>query len=124
MNTQATTLYPFVPSGPSFQTALAFFAELGFEKQWAWGEPPVYAGMKAGNAIVYIGEDLDLAGAIREKNLKPDLFLWTNDIEAAYAQHRAQGAEIAEELAEKPWGVRQYTVREPNGYLLKIAESD
>ena len=30
----ATTLYPFVPSGPSFPTALAFFAALGFEKIW------------------------------------------------------------------------------------------
>ena len=23
----------------------------------------------------------------------------------------------------RPWGVRQYVVREPNGYLLKVAES-
>ena len=28
--TRATTLYPFVPSGPRFATALEFFAELGF----------------------------------------------------------------------------------------------
>jgi uncharacterized glyoxalase superfamily protein PhnB len=115
---------PVIGTADVAGTVRYFEEKLGFEKQWAWGEPPVYAGMKAGNAIVYIGEDLDLAGAIREKNLKPDLFLWTTDIEAAYAQHRAQGAEIVEELAEKPWGVRQYTVREPNGYLLKIAESD
>jgi hypothetical protein len=34
VNAQATTLYPFVPSGPSFPTALEFFAELGFATQW------------------------------------------------------------------------------------------
>ena len=47
MNTQATTLYPFVPSGPKFQTALAFFAELGFEKQW---EQEGLAGLRFGQA--------------------------------------------------------------------------
>jgi hypothetical protein len=56
-------------------TVRYFEQTLGFEQEWTWGEPPVYA-------------------------------------------------EIAEELAEQPWGVRQYTVREPNGYLLKISESD
>jgi hypothetical protein len=40
-----------------------------------------------------------------------------------YAQHRAAKADIAEELTMRPWGVRQYVVREPNGYLLKVAES-
>jgi len=34
-----------------------------------------------------------------------------------------EAAVIAEELAERPWGVRQYVVREPNGYNLKVAES-
>jgi hypothetical protein len=40
-----------------------------------------------------------------------------------YAQHRAAKADIAEELTMRPWGVRQYVVRETNGYLLKVAES-
>lgn len=35
------------------------------------------------------------------------------------AQHRASDAEVAEDFTERPWGVRQYVVREPNGYLLK-----
>jgi len=32
MKAQATTLYPFVPSGPNFTLALDFFRALGFEK--------------------------------------------------------------------------------------------
>jgi predicted enzyme related to lactoylglutathione lyase len=34
MRVTATGLYPFVPSGPDFDRALAFFAELGFASQW------------------------------------------------------------------------------------------
>jgi hypothetical protein len=36
---------------------------------------------------------------------------------------RATNAQITEALSERPWGVRQYVIREPNGYLLKVAES-
>jgi hypothetical protein len=37
VKTQATTLYPFVPSGPDFALALRFFAALGFEKTYGKG---------------------------------------------------------------------------------------
>jgi hypothetical protein len=45
-----------------------------------------------------------------------------SDIGSIYEQHRAKHADITEELTERPWGVRQYVIREPNGYHLKIAE--
>ncbi len=44
VKTQATPLYPFVPSGPNFALALDFFAALGFERTWA------FAGMSAKGA--------------------------------------------------------------------------
>jgi hypothetical protein len=34
MNTKATALYPFVPSGAHFERSIEFFAELGFTKLW------------------------------------------------------------------------------------------
>jgi hypothetical protein len=34
VKTKATGLTPFVPSGQDFKLALAFFAELGFDKAW------------------------------------------------------------------------------------------
>jgi predicted enzyme related to lactoylglutathione lyase len=47
MKAQATTLYPFVPSGPDFEVAVAFFAELGFAKQW---QHEGLAGLRFGGA--------------------------------------------------------------------------
>lgn len=34
MKARATKLVPFVPSGPDFKIAIAFFADLGFETAW------------------------------------------------------------------------------------------
>ena len=88
------------------------------------GDPPVYAGVRAGDALLYVTHDADRASTIKERQLAPDIFLWVTDIDSVYAQHRAAKADIAEELTMRPWGVRQYVVREPNGYLLKVAESE
>src|SRR5262245_27646227 len=56
MKTKATALYPFVPSGPDFQLALAFLAELGFEKQWQNGG---LAGLRWGGAY-FLLQDIDV----------------------------------------------------------------
>jgi quercetin dioxygenase-like cupin family protein len=56
MKALATTLYPFVPSGPDFALALRFFAALGFEKAWQEGG---LAGLRFGGAYFML-QDIDM----------------------------------------------------------------
>lgn len=114
---------PVIATSDVLSTVRYFEHTLGFKQQWIWGDPPVYAGIRAGGALLYVTHDPELASTIRERRLAPDIFLWVSDIDSVYAHHRAARAEITEELTTRPWGVRQYVVREPNGYLLKVAES-
>ncbi len=50
---------------------------------------------------------------------------WLNldvaDADAALARLAAAGVEIAAEIADKPWGDRQFVVRDPNGVLIAIS---
>ena len=114
---------PVIATSDVLGTVRYFEQTLGFRQQWTWGDPPVYAGVRAGGALLYVTHDPELASTIRERRLAPDIFLWVSDIDSVYAHHRATRADITEELAARPWGIRQYVVREPNGYLLKVAES-
>jgi uncharacterized glyoxalase superfamily protein PhnB len=114
---------PVLATADVLATVRYFEQTLGFKQQWLWGDPPVYAGIRAGGALLYVTHDPALASTIKERRLSPDIFLWVDDIDSVYAQHRSSSADIIEELAIRPWGVRQYVVREPNGYLLKVAES-
>jgi hypothetical protein len=41
------------------------FHVVGFSEQFWWGEPPVYAGVKAGNALLHVCHDPVMARAIR-----------------------------------------------------------
>ena len=77
-----------------------FVGTLGFAPDFMWGDPPVYAGVKAGNAEIYLTHDPATSRAIRERGLAPDVFLWVTGIDGIYAQHRAQGADIVEVLSE------------------------
>jgi len=110
---------PVIATADVLATVRYFEQTLGFKQQWLWGDPPIYAGVRAGSALLYITHDPVLASTIKERRLSPDIFLWVNDIDAVYSQHLAANAEITEELTTRPWGVRQYVVRDPNGYLLK-----
>jgi hypothetical protein len=114
---------PVIATSDVLGTVRYFEQTLGFQQQWIWGDPPVYAGVRAGGAWLYVTHDPELATTIRERRLSPDIFLWVSNIDSVYAHHQASRADITEELSERPWGVRQYVVREPNGYFLKVAES-
>jgi len=121
---QYTSAVPVICTDDVTATVVYFEETLGFKQDWIWGDPPVYAGLKAGTVEIYVTHDPGMARAIRQQELGPDVFLWVKGIDAVYEKHKAAGAEIFEALSERPWGVRQYVIREPNGYLLKVAESN
>ncbi len=95
---------------------------LGFEKHFSYGDPLVYAGVRRDDLLLYVSLDAELVRKLKSADLHPDVFLWVADIDSAYQEHRANGAKIVEEIADRPWDARQYVVEDPNGYHLKFAE--
>jgi catechol 2,3-dioxygenase-like lactoylglutathione lyase family enzyme len=60
---------------------------------------------------------LVLAGSLQAAIFRSD------DLGATFEQVRASGAEILEEPADRPWGVRDCAVRDPSGNLVRIAQA-
>ena len=67
----ATALIPFVPSGPDFEQALAFFAELGFAATWRNGG---LAGLRFGGEAFML-QDIDVP-----EWQKPTDFPWGREV--------------------------------------------
>jgi len=42
-------------------------------------------------------------------------WIFAEDIDATYAELQSSGAKIVEPLEKKPWGLRQFTVEDPDG---------
>lgn len=89
---------------------------LGFESRWLWGDPPTFAGVRWGTAQVMLC--LDPARGNVE-----GLQHWfrVTDVDDVYRRQKSAGAQIIQDIENKPWGFREYTVRDPNGYHLRFA---
>jgi len=97
---------------------LRFYTEvLGFATSWAWGNPPTFGGASWGNVSIMFNLQPDLASIVEGHQH------WINvdDVNALYALHLERGATIVSDIEDKPWGKREYTVRDVNGYHLRFA---
>lgn len=52
----------------------------------------------------------------------PDLSIEVDDLDAVYWRAKAGGFEIVYEIAEEPWGVRRFYVRDPAGKIVNVLE--
>jgi catechol 2,3-dioxygenase-like lactoylglutathione lyase family enzyme len=46
-----------------------------------------------------------------------------DDADALFALYRERGAPIVEPPGDKPWGVREFTLRDPDGHRFRIGHS-
>jgi GNAT superfamily N-acetyltransferase len=103
---------------PDVMNTVQYWHEvLGFPDKWTWGEPPNYGGVAWHGAFIQFSQNPALAAASRGNSI----FIRVKKLEAMYAFHQKQHAEIIEPLENKPWGMAGYTVRELNGYYIVFA---
>ena len=67
--------------------------------------------------------DSDAVAALVAKGALNGVHFHADDLDAAFEQVRAAGAEIVEEPTEQPWGVRDFAVRDPSGNLVRVDQS-
>lgn len=67
--------------------------------------------------------DQDAVAALVAKGALNGVHFHADDLDAAFEQARAAGAEIVEEPTEQPWGVRDFAVRDPSGNLVRVDQS-
>jgi catechol 2,3-dioxygenase-like lactoylglutathione lyase family enzyme len=92
--------------------AVAFYtADLGFELGFTWGEPPTIAGVNLGKAQIFLEK-----GAPNPRS--STMYFVVGDADELHDFHRARGVEIVAEPADKPYGLRDYRVRDLHGYEL------
>ena len=99
------------------KTADYYVKVLGFKQHWLWETPPTFGCVGLGKVELFLGLNLALAGRIEGHQH----FFSADDIESLHEQHRSAGAQIISPIENKPWNVREYTVRDVNGYHLRFS---
>lgn len=59
----------------------------------------------------------------RRRNQHLDAFVGVRDAAALHAELHARGARIVQALADQPWACRDFTVEDPDGYLLCFSQT-
>ena len=51
-----------------------------------------------------------------------DVYLWTDDVQGLFEELRDRGADVLHGPTDRPWGMREIRVRDPNGYVLGFGQ--
>jgi uncharacterized glyoxalase superfamily protein PhnB len=99
------------------QETIRFYTELlGFTSSWMGGDPPDFGAASWGKSRIMFILDSELAGRIEGQQIWLDV----ENVDDLYDLHLERGAMIVSAIEDKPWGFREYTVRDPNGYDLRF----
>jgi len=109
------------------ESAIAFYTGvLGFELM---RREPGYSSLRRGEVILGLGPvsrlpvkdgyfTRDIAG--QRLGLGVEIVLEVDDLDACHARVLASGYPIFEPLRERPWGLRDFRVVDPDGYYLRV----
>jgi predicted enzyme related to lactoylglutathione lyase len=50
--------------------------------------------------------------------------IFVDDVESVYERARERGGQITSELELKPWNVREFSIRDPEGNILRIGRGE
>jgi catechol 2,3-dioxygenase-like lactoylglutathione lyase family enzyme len=110
-----------------FQRSCDHFVEkLGFEIEFAYGEPPFYGLVKRDRARLCIHRVHEpvFVGDIREREqlLSAAITVATTaEIEILFQKFKAAGVDFFQTLKTEPWGAPDFIVRDPDRNLLLFA---
>jgi uncharacterized glyoxalase superfamily protein PhnB len=84
---------------------------LGFQPGFTWGDPPTIAGVNLGSVSIHLSQ-----GSPSPKGCS--VYFVVGDADELFERQRANGADIVTQPADRPWGLRDYKVRDRDGYEL------
>jgi hypothetical protein len=117
---RATALYPFVPSGPAYERSIAFFAELGFVKEW---QHDGLAGLRFGGAY-FLLQQIDVPEWQKNQMIVievDDLDAWWSAVDAKKLPERFAGVR-ANPPKDFPWG-REVHLIDPGGVCWHVRQA-
>lgn len=103
--------HPTLPVGDVLAATGFYTKKLGFSLGFTWGDPPGMAGVNLGGVSIHLAQ-----GTPNPKGCS--VYFVIGDADELYEFQRANGVEVVEPPEDRPWGLRDYKVRDLYGYEL------
>jgi uncharacterized glyoxalase superfamily protein PhnB len=115
---------PYFPV-PDVATVGAYYRDvLGFGCEYAAGSPPEFAiHSRSGCPIMFRRvTDANLICPNEKQGGTWDAFFWVTDVEALHGELARKGALVVYPPMLQPYGMKEFAVRDPNGYVLGFGQ--
>ena len=107
------------------EASLAYYeGVLGFTvvERWENEGKLLGASIAAGDVMLMLGQDDWAQGRDRQKGAGFRLYCTTEqDVDELAAAIKARGGELAHEPTDQPWGARDFSVVDPDGFKISIS---
>lgn len=116
---------PYFPVADVAAAGDYYRAVLGFECEYAAGDPPVFAVYSRSGAPIMFRR-VDQPGLICPNERQGgtwDVFFWVNDVMKLHAELAGAGATVVYAPVVQPYRMKEFAVRDPNGYVLGFGQT-
>ncbi|MDF2962172.1 MAG: lactoylglutathione lyase-like lyase [Paenibacillus sp.] len=98
--------------------SIAYYRDvLGFDVAWIWNDDG-YAAVQNGSIEIHLDQQESFAV------YRSHSYLFVQNADEVYALFKSKGVEVVQEIETKPWGVREFTFRELNGHMFRVAHGE
>jgi catechol 2,3-dioxygenase-like lactoylglutathione lyase family enzyme len=103
---------------PDLSATVDFYKEnLDFTLEFLWGEPPVHAAMCLGSVSIHFSKgEAGPAGFW--------LYFVVEDVDSLHDYYTTRDVEVLGEPTAQPWEMREFEVKDLNGYILRFGQFD
>jgi uncharacterized glyoxalase superfamily protein PhnB len=116
---------PYFPVDDVAAAGEYYRAVLGFECEYAAGEPPVFAVYSRSDVPIMFRrvEQPALISPNERQGGTWDVFFWVDDVDGLHVELAGRGAAVVYPPTVQPYGMKEFAVRDPNGYVLGFGQT-
>jgi len=100
---------------------IAFYRDkLGFGGEWFWGDSD--AGIERDDLHLLFNKNPAHVAQINSSGQIFEVCWFVQNVDAIFEEFKSKGVNIISPLENKPWGMREFTLQDVNGYAIRVGQ--
>jgi len=112
---------PFLPVNNLKDTLSFYKNKLGFYDEWTWEE--MDGGIRRDDMHLIFQQAPAYTRLINSSSHWFVLMWFVDNADEVYKEFKEKEIELISEIGDRPWGTREFSIRDINGYEIRVAES-
>jgi len=116
---------PYFPVADVVTTGAYYRDVLGFQLEYAGGDPPEFAIYSRDGCALMLRRVAD-PSRIQSNEARGgtwDAFFWVSDVDSLFEELKGKGAMFAYGPTQQPYGMKEFAARDPHGYVLGFGQT-